>query len=873
MGRLHPDVIWGWVTQIGLPLTLSGQASQPHVADNSEHHSSTRYHGVMTEYSKTFTGMLTAPDGTVRHFINGALGREGDLPAVEYPDGTVVFYTENPKRGSFGQHSSVEHRVGGPALIRANGDQFFYQYGKLHRDPAEGPAIILHTGTKKWFVNGECVRIEWPNEPAASSTAPTASLDMTTITPPSERIVTLRDHVSRLAHAYYVLDAPLVSDGEYDVLYRELEQLEAQHPELVTADSPTQRVGGAPLKDFPAVTHRTPMLSLGNAMDEEEARRFAQSCADALGVDIEAVEYGAEDKYDGLAITLTYDDGLLVQAATRGDGEVGEDVTAQVRTVKSVPLRLAAPLTIEVRGEMMMLDADFAKVNAELVAAGKDALVNPRNGAAGAVRQLDPKVTASRRLTFFAYGVNGAEDHTFTDQISVLDFLKAQGFRISPNVKRVKGFEGIKAVFADMAAKRKTLGWGIDGVVFKVANLEQQEQIGWNHRTPKWAVAYKFLPEEMPTELLAIDIQVGRTGVITPVGRLKPVFVGGVTVTNCQLHNLGQIHLKDVRVGDTVIVRRAGDVIPEIVKPVIDRRPAGAAPWEMPATCPECGSPLHQIGAEHFCSGGSQCPAQRLFRITHFASRPAMNIEGLGESTVATLLNERFITRASDLYSLDTARLAAQPGFGEQSAGNLATAIAGTRRRPLAKFLYSLGIEGVGESTAKDLARAFGTWDAFVVATNEELLAVPDVGEVTANSIMDFLQSPDTAEEAQLLADLIKPQPIEKTAAGALTGKTLVLTGTLPNLSREAAKAMIEAAGGKVAGSVSKKTFCVVAGEAAGTKLDTAKALSIPIWDEAELLLQLGPQGVPAAEVPVITAATLTSPLPEAEALSQPSLF
>ena len=732
--------------------------------------------------------------------------------------------------------------------------------------------MILHTGVKKWFVNGECIRVEWPSKPTETPPISVTLPIMNQHTPPAERVAALRAHVARLAHAYYVLDAPLVTDGEYDALYRELEQLEAQHPDLVTTDSPTQRVGGTPLKELPSVTHRTPMLSLANAMDESEARRFAQSCADALGVDIEAVEYCSEDKYDGLAITLTYDDGLLIRAATRGDGETGEEVTAQVRTVKSVPLRLSEPLTFEVRGEMMMLDADFAKVNADLMTAGKDPLVNPRNGAAGAVRQLDPKVTASRRLTFFAYGMNGAEDHAFTNQMDVLDFLKAQGFRVSPNVKRVTGFEGIKAAFADMATKRQSLGWGIDGVVFKVANIEQQEQIGWNHRTPKWAAAFKFLPQEMPAEVLAIDIQVGRTGAITPVARLKPVFVGGVTVANVTLHNLGQIHRKDIRVGDTVIVRRAGDVIPEIVRPLLERRPAGATPWDMPEFCPDCDSPLHYIGAEHFCSGGSRCPAQRLYRITHFASRLAMDIEGLGESTVATLLNEGFITRASDLYNLDTARLAAQPGFGEQSAGNLAAAIAGTRGRPLSKLLFSLGILGVGERTAKDLALAFGNWEAFSAATRDQLLAVPDVGEVTADSILEFLQSPDTALEAQRLARLIEPQSVEKTDTGVLTGKTLVLTGTLPNLSREAAKSMIEAAGGKVAGSVSKKTSFVVAGEAAGTKLDTARSLSIPVWDEAELLAHLGVQTAPEAKAEV-SAPGPTIPQPEAATLTQPTLF
>jgi DNA ligase (NAD+) len=821
-----------------------------------------RYDLVMPDYSKSYTGALTGSDGTVRHFINGALGREGDLPAVEYADGTVAYYAANPRAGGFGQRPSVEHRVGGPALIRANGDQIYYQFGKVHRDPDEGPAVILRSGVRKWFVNGECVRFDLPTQPNQPSVTQESPLPMSPSASFEERAAALRAQVTRLAHAYYVLDAPLVSDGEYDLLYRELEQIEAEHPELATVDSPTRRVGGFPLQEFASVRHRTPMLSLANAMNEEEVRRFAQSCADALGMDIEAVEYACEDKYDGLAITLTYEAGSLVQAATRGDGETGEDVTAQVRTVKSVPLRLPEPLTIEVRGEMMMLDRDFAKVNADLVAAGKPALVNPRNGAAGAVRQLDPKVTASRRLTFFAYGINESADLGFADQLSVLDFLKGCGFRVSPNVKRVTGFAGIMAAFAEMGAKRKTLGWGIDGVVFKVADRALHEQIGWNHRTPKGSVAVKFPPEEMPTELLGIDIQIGRTGAVTPVARLKPVFVGGVTVTNVTLHNLGQIRRKDVRIGDTVIVRRAGDVIPEVVGFMADRRPAGAAPWSMPAACPECGSPLHEVGAEHFCTGGSRCPAQRLYRIAHFASRLAMDIEGLGESTVATLLAEGFISVASDLFSLDTARLAAQPGFGEQSARNLSAAIAGAHGRPLPKFLFSLGIDGVGERTAKDLARAFGTWEAFAAADKDALLAVPDVGEITATSILEFLRSPETSDEAHRLAVLIAPSAVEKQVVGPLQDKVIVLTGTLPTLSREEATALIEAAGGKVAGSVSKKTFCVVAGEAAGTKLEKARALAVPVWDEAGLLAHVG---TPAAAV--------KAPAKVAEVASQPALF
>jgi DNA ligase (NAD+) len=788
------------------------------------------------EYTKTYTGVLTAQDGTRRHFINGAPGRDGDLPAVEYSDGGVVFYRENPKRGGMGQRASLEHRDGGPAVIRANGDRYWYQMGKLHRD--DGPAVEMVGGEQKWFVNGEFVRASKPSLPSSQPIPPVPT--MNDFLSPADRIAALRARVSELAHAYYVLDNPLVSDGEYDVLFRELEQIETAHPELASSDSPTQRIGGAPLKELPSVTHRTPMLSLANAMDESEARRWLQSCADELGVGIEDVTVVMDDKFDGLAITLTYQNGRLVQAATRGDGETGEDVTAQARTVKTIPLRLSRPVSAEIRGEMMMLNADFERVNADLRAAGEKPLVNPRNAAAGAVRQLDPKVTARRRLSFFAYGLNGADSLSLKDHMAVIDFLKELGFRVSPNAVKVSGFEAMKAAYEDMVRRRPALGWGIDGTVWKLADLEQQEMVGWNHRVPRFAVAWKFPPEEMPTELLGIDIQVGRTGAITPVARLKPVFVGGTTISNVTLHNQGQVHLKDVRIGDTVIVRRAGDVIPEIVGPIIDRRPDGASSWVMPTTCPECGAPLHLTGAEHFCSGGSKCPAQRLYRITHFASRLAMDIAGLGESIVATLLNEGFITCASDLYSLDTARLAAMQGFGTQSAGNLASAIARTRNRPLAKFIFSLGIEGAGERSSKDLAAAYGSWKAFAACTRESLLSVQDVGDVTADSILEYLHTPETADEAHRLADLVQPKSVEKAVGGKFEGKTLVLTGTLPTLTREAATALIEAAGGKVAGSVSKKTHAVVAGEAAGSKLEKAQSLSVPVWDEAEFLEQIG---------------------------------
>lgn len=789
-------------------------------------------------YNKHFTGTLTAPDGTKRHFINGALGRGGDLPAVEYPDGSIVFYVENPKRGGFGQRDALEHRESGPALLRSNGDLFFYRYGKLHREPEEGPAVILHDGVQKWFQDGECLRVERPTLPLPSpvSGTPHHQEAMTSEISSNIQVEQLRTRLKALAHAYYVEDAPLVTDAEYDALYRELVRLEGQYPNLVTEDSPTQRVGGPPLKAFAQVRHSTAMLSLANAMEEGEAHRFAANCATALGLPIEEVIFCLEDKYDGLAITLKYVKGLLVQAATRGDGETGENVTDQVRTIRTVPIRLPEPIDLEVRGEAMMLDRDFERVNAELAAAGKKPLVNARNGAAGAIRQLDPRVTGSRRLTFFAYGLNVPEDLELADQVSALSYLKSLGFRISPNIREVKGFEGMKAGFAEMEAKRKSLGWGIDGVVFKVSNFEQQEQIGWLSRTPSFAIAWKFAPEELPTILQSIDVQVGRTGALTPVARLQPVFVGGVTVSNVTLHNAAQIKAKGVRVGDTVIVRRAGEVIPEIKGALLDRRPDGTTEWLMPSTCPECGSAVHSIGAEHFCTGGSVCPPQRLYRISHFASRLAMDIDGLGESKVATLLAQGFIAKASDLYCLDSERLANVPGFGVQSVSKLVSAIAATRHRPLQKFIFSLGIEGVGEGSSKGLANAMMTWERFASASREELLSVPDIGEITAESILEFFASAGTRDEAHRLADLIAPVGVQRAQGGVFDGKSIVLTGSFPTLSREAAGKLIEGAGGKVGSGVSKNTFAVVAGEAAGSKLEKAKALGIPVFDESWLL-------------------------------------
>ncbi|MBK8318444.1 MAG: NAD-dependent DNA ligase LigA [Betaproteobacteria bacterium] len=549
-------------------------------------------------------------------------------------------------------------------------------------------------------------------------------------------------------------------------MFRDLRQIEL--PTELASSGFTNSAGPVALlsrKVLPSVTHRTDALSLANAMEESEARRWLQSCADRLGVDIEDVTVVMDDKFDGLAITLTYQNGLLVQAATRGDGETGEDVTAQARTVKTIPLRLSRPISTEIRGEMMMLNADFERVNAELRAAGEKPLVNPRNAAAGAVRQLDPKVTARRRLSFFAYGLNGADSMSRTEHMAVIDFLKILGFRVSPNAVKVSGFQAMKIAYEDMARRRPALGWGIDGTVWKLADLKRQEMVGWNHRVPRFAVAWKFPPEEMPTELLGIDIQVGRTGAITPVARLKPVFVGGTAISNVTLHNATQVLLKDVRIGDTVIVRRAGDVIPEIVGPITDRRPAGASPWTMPPMCPECGAPLHLMGAEHFCSGGSKCPAPTALSDYPLCFQAGHGYRWPWQSIVSTLLNEGS-SPALLTYTASIRHDWQQWGVWYQSAGNLASAIAGTRNRPLAKFIFSLGIEGVGERSSKDLAVAYGSWQAFAACTRESLLSVQDVGDVTADSILEYLHTPETADEAHHLADLVQPQPVEKADGG-----------------------------------------------------------------------------------------------------------
>lgn len=653
------------------------------------------------------------------------------------------------------------------------------------------------------------------------------------------RYATLRDRVARYAHAYYTLDAPEISDAQYDALYRQLEALEREHPSLVTSDSPTQRVGGELTKGFAKRAHEVPMLSISNAMNEAELQEFV----DGLGIE-GADALFVEPKYDGLSCAVRYEAGLLVAAITRGDGYVGEDVTAQVRTIRSVPLRLAHPATVEVRGEVLMTKARFARINAALEASGEKRLANPRNAAAGALRQLDPKITASRGLDFYAYGV-AQGGPSFATQAMMIGWLRESGFRVSAEAQ-VCSPGDCAAIFRAFEVRRPQLAYEIDGLVFKVNSLAAQARLGWTSRTPRWAIAAKFSAEIARSVVEAIDIQVGRTGALAPVARIRPVFVGGATVANVTLHGLDVIRAKDVRVGDCVEVRRAGDVIPEIVRVVLAERPEDSVEFDMPSQCPACGSPVHrEVGrAAHHCTGGSRCPAQRLYRLTHFASRLAMNIEGLGEGAALALLEAGLVVRPFDLYALNEDQVSALEGFGSLSARKLIEAIARSKSPEFHRFIYALGIDEVGEATAKDLARHFGSWDAVKRASHDELVAVPGIGPATAECLKDFFTS-EAGMEAEELAHLLMPRTVAA-GAGPLSGRTLVVTGTLPTLSREGATALIEQLGGKVVGSVSKHTFALIAGESAGSKLSKARSLGVDVWDEAKLL---GLASAPASAV------------------------
>jgi DNA ligase (NAD+) len=664
----------------------------------------------------------------------------------------------------------------------------------------------------------------------------------------------LRTELERHDHAYYVLDAPTVPDAEYDRLFRELQALESEHPELITPASPTQRVGGQPSPELAAVHHAVPMLSIRTETDttDEGAVAFDARVRRALGLDDTAppIAYTAELKFDGLAISLRYESGVLVLAATRGDGSTGEDVTRNVRTLRQIPLHLHgdAPPVLEVRGEIFMRRDDFERLNGAQEAAGQKIFVNPRNAAAGSLRQLDPSITARRPLSFFAYGLGEVQGWAQPDTHSgVLDALAAFGLPVCEHRDRAVGPQGLAGFHARMAELRQSLPFDIDGVVYKVDSIARQLELGFVSREPRWAVAHKYPAQEVATRLLGIDVQVGRTGAITPVARLEPVFVGGVTVTNATLHNQGEIDRKDVRIGDWVIVRRAGDVIPEVVGPIVERREGEPARFDLLAaighTCPECGS--HVVRGEDEavarCTGGLFCPAQCKQALRHFAGRRAVDIDGLGEQIVNQLVAAGIVKTPADLY--DSTRVSAEvlaelERMGEKSATNLVKAIDQSRETTLARFIFALGIRNVGETTAKDLARYFGKLDGLLEADEAALLQVPDVGPVVARCIVEFLAEAHNREVIAALRQAMHWPETEAAArpeAGRFAGKTFVLTGTLPSLRRDEAASMIEAVGGKVAGSVSKKTDYVVAGADAGSKLDKARQLGLVVLGEDEL--------------------------------------
>ncbi len=652
----------------------------------------------------------------------------------------------------------------------------------------------------------------------------------------------LRAQIDRHNYSYYVLDAPTVPDAEYDRLFRELLELERQFPELVTRDSPTQRVGAAPAPEFRQVAHRTPMLSIHNAFSDQDVEAFDRRARKEL--ELEEIEYALEPKFDGLAISLAYVDGMFEVGATRGDGYTGEDVSANLRTVRSIPLRLRGepPRRLEVRGEVIINRADFLRMNAQQRQAGEKEFMNPRNAAAGSLRQLDPRMTARRPLRFFAYAIAEQEDKPLPATHSeCLEQLRRWGFPVSVEVRVARGFEGLLAYYRDIGARRASLPYEIDGVVYKVNRLADQARLGFVSREPRFALAHKFPAEEVLTELIDIDVQVGRTGALTPVARLKPVVVGGVTVTNATLHNEDEIARKDIRIGDTVIVRRAGDVIPEVVAAVPERRNGQERRFVMPSRCPVCRS--HVVRSEEEavarCSGGLYCPAQHKQALLHFASRRAMDIDGLGEKLVDQLVASDIVKTPADLYKLGLVALASLERMGEKSAANLLSAIEASKTTTLARFIFALGIRNVGEATAKDLANHFGSIEALMMADEMQLQQVPDVGPVVATAIRQFFAEPNNREVVEQLraAGVHWPQQAAsaKKGVGTLAGKTFVLTGTLPSLSREEAKDLLEAAGSKVSGSVSRKTDYVVAGAEAGSKLDRARELGIAVIDEDQL--------------------------------------
>ncbi len=656
----------------------------------------------------------------------------------------------------------------------------------------------------------------------------------------------LRDEINHHNYLYYVMDAPEIPDSEYDRLLRELQSLETQHPELISADSPTQRVGAVPLDAFQQVKHEVPMLSLNNAMDAQEVEDFDRRIRDKLAAD--KIVYTAEPKLDGLAISLLYENGILVRGATRGDGSTGEDVSQNVRTIETIPLKLVGknyPSRLEVRGEVIMSKSGFNRLNDQQRKNDDKTFANPRNAAAGSLRQLDSRITAGRPLEFYCYGVGKVSDSLADTHHGILQKLRQWGFRLNPEVRQVKGLQGCLDYYQQMMQKRDGLDYDIDGVVYKVDSLAEQDIMGFVSRAPRWAVAHKFPAQEEMTTLEGIEVQVGRTGKITPVAKLKPVFVGGVTVTNATLHNQDEIDRKDVRIGDTVIVRRAGDVIPEVVGPVLSKRTTKLNKFNILKTinnkCPVCGSHAVRLEGESDirCTGGLFCEAQRKEAIKHFASRRAMDVDGLGDKLVEQLVDEGLIHDVADLYSLNKQQLAALDRMADKSAQNLLDALNNSKSTSLERFIFALGIRNVGETTARTLAYHFGDLDTLMKAKQEDLIEVADVGPVVAESITRFFTESHNRDVIKKLRKAGIHWPVIEVAAAEtqkFSGKTFVITGTLSGMSRDEAKQRLLAQGAKVAGSVSKKTDYVVVGADPGSKADKAEALGVAMLDEAQFL-------------------------------------
>ncbi len=657
-----------------------------------------------------------------------------------------------------------------------------------------------------------------------------------------KEIEKLRQLIEEHNYRYHVLDNPSISDAEYDSYFQRLKELESMNPDFVTADSPTQRVGATPSKSYSIVQHSVPMLSLENAFTDEDILDFDQRIHERLQVK-EVVEYCCEPKMDGLAVNIRYEDGVLTQASTRGDGTTGEDITANIKTINMVPLRLRGddlPKILDIRGEVFMSKQGFAQLNALAAQNGEKQFANPRNAAAGSVRQLDPAVTAARPLEFFCYGIGDIQGCKLPDKHSeILHKIMQWGVRVNPLIKVVRGAEGCIAYFEKLAEKRDSLPYEIDGVVYKVNAIEHQQKLGFVTRAPRFAIAHKFPAEEVYSVIEAVEFQVGRTGVVTPVARLKPVHVSGVTVSNATLHNMDEVRRKDIHVGDTVIVRRAGDVIPEVAGVVTDRRPRDVKKISMPKKCPVCGSNIEQIEGEAAarCSGGLHCPAQQKEAVIHFASRKAMDIEGLGDKLAEQLIEKKLIRHVADIYELTLHQLESLERMGEKSSQNVLDQIEKSKQTTFAKFIYAIGIREVGEATAKTLAQHFKTISALQHATTESLQKVPDIGPVVAQHIVNFFADKhnDLIIKKLMDAGIHWPKVVEQSAA-ALTGQTFVLTGTLASMSRDQAKEKLEAMGAKVAGSVSAKTNYVIAGAEAGSKLAKAEELGVKVIDEKQFL-------------------------------------